>query len=141
MDDMGAVEGGVRVLDEDDVLMEGGAAVELSPSARFLHLRIHPPPGHKWIPDAAHTVEVSSDAPEVLNVPPWTRPDLSFDWRIPIEPRREGRAGVRLKGMLFFCPVADAMVCLFDMLDVTVPVLVEEGGEEVLEVEHTASPA
>ena len=129
------------VPDGDDVMMEGGEAVELSPSAKWMHLRIHPPPGHKWIPDAAHTVEVSSTDDDVLHIPPWKRPDLSFDWRIPIEPRKEGRAGVRIHGMLFFCPVADEMVCLFDMLDVTVPVLVEEGGDYVLEVEHVASPA
>lgn len=129
------------MLGDDDAMMEDGAAVELSPSAKWMHLRIHPPPGHKWIVDAAHTVEVTSTDDDVLHVPPWTRPDLSFDWRIPIEPRKEGRAGVHLRGMLFFCPVADAMVCLFDMLDVTVPVLVEEGGDYVLEVEHTATPA
>ncbi len=128
------------MLDGDDVMMEGGAAVELSPSAREMRLRVRPPPGHKWIPDAAHSVEVSSTDDGVLHVPPWTRPDLSFDWRIPIEPRKEGRAGIRIQGMLFFCPVTDASVCLFDMLDVTIPVLVEEGGEPTLEVEHTATP-
>lgn len=137
---MVASQGGSKVLDGDGAVMEDGAAVELSPSARWMHLRIRPPPGHKWIPDAAHTVEVSSTDDDVLHVPPWTRPDLSFDWRIPIEPRREGRAAVRIHGMLFFCPVADEMVCLFDMLDATVPVLVEEGGEPVLEVEHVATP-
>ena len=141
MDDMVVAEGGAKVPDGDGAVMEDGAAVEISPSARWMHLRIRPPPGHKWITGAEHEVQLASTDDEVLHIPPWAFPDLSFDWRIPIEPRKEGRAGVRIHGMLFFCPVADEMVCLFDMLDVTVPVLVEEGGDYVLEVEHTASPA
>ena len=129
------------MLEGDDVLMEGGAVVEVSPSAREMHLRILLPPGYKWIPGGAHSVEVGSTNEDVLHVPPWTRPDLAFDWHIPIEPRTEGRADVTVRGMLFFCPVSDESVCLMDMLDVKLPVLVEEGGEQVLDVEHTVTPS
>ena len=127
-------------MEGDDVLVGDDQELSLSPGAKGLHLTISLPPGYKWTDGASHHVEVASRNEDVLHVPPWRMPDLSMDWRIPIEVLSEGRTVVAVSGAMFFCPVADEDICMFGPIDLQVPIVIEPGGADELEISHRVTP-
>ena len=131
---------GVMEMDEDDLMVADDQEVSLDPRARVLHLTLALPPGYKWTDGASHHVTVASQNDDVLHVPPFKVPDLTFDWKVPIEVRAEGRTIITVSGAVFYCPVSDESICMFGPLDLSIPIVVEPGGMDVLEVAYTVSP-
>jgi hypothetical protein len=80
--------------------------------------------GYKYLTDGQHTVLLASSDESVLVVPPFEIPDLSFDWQVPVEVKGEGETTLHLQAMVFFCPVSDESICLFNACDVEQPVVV-----------------
>lgn len=130
----------VMEMDDDDVIVADDQEVSLDPGAKALHLRLLLPRGYKWTEGASHHVAVESHNDDVVHVPPFKVPDLTMDWMVPIEVRSEGRAIITVSGAVFYCPVADENICMFGPLDLSIPVVVEPGGMDVLEVSYTVSP-
>jgi len=127
-------------MDEDDVMIADDQEVSLDPGAKTLHLRLGLPRGYKWTEGASHHVAVESKNDDVVHVPPFKVPDLTMDWMVPIEVRSEGRTVIKVTGAVFYCPVTDENICMFGPLDLSIPVLVEPGGMDVLEVAYAVSP-
>lgn len=120
-----------------------GEATEhpISPRAKSIRLRFTLPEGYKFLLDAPHTVSVTSTDDGVIHVPPFTMPDTSFDYTVPIEVTGEGSTTIKVFGTLFFCPESDESICMFDGCDLEVPVVVSEEGDGTLEIVHKIEPA
>ena len=101
-----------------------------------LHLRLAE--GYKYLPDGHHTVSITSSDESVVSVPPFQLPDISFDWRVPVVVHGEGEAVLRVEATVFFCPVADESICLFNSCDIEQPVVVGEGGQ--VDIVHDIEP-
>jgi hypothetical protein len=130
----------VMEMDEDDVMVADDQEVSLDPGAKALHLRLALPRGYKWTEGASHHVTVASQNDDVVHVPPFKVPDLTMDWMVPIEVRSEGRTIITVTGAVFYCPVTDENICMFGPLDLSIPVVVEPGGMDVLEVSYAVTP-
>jgi hypothetical protein len=121
-----------------NVTGEGPRPVQrIDPRSDGVRLRIRLAEGYKVLPDGHHSVSVTSSDEAVVAVPPFEPPDLSFDWRVPVEVRGRGEALLRVQATVFFCPVSDESICLFSMAGVDQPVVVADGGqvEIVVDVE------
>ncbi len=122
--------------------MEGEATAHpISPRAKSITLRFTLPEGYKFLLDAPHTISVMSTDPDVIHVPTFIIPDASFDYTVPIEVMGEGSATINVFGTLFFCPVSDESICMFDGCDLAVPVVISEEGDGTLEIVHEIVPA
>jgi hypothetical protein len=119
---------------------EAPAPVWMDRGSESIRVWLRLPEGYKFLPDGTHQVTVSSSDDGVVHVPPFALPDLTFDYRVPVEVRDEGKATIRVQAMVFFCPVADESICLFDACDVEQPVVVLEGQEGYVEIVHDIEP-
>ena len=94
------------------------------------------PEGYKYLSDGQHTVLLTSSDESVLFVPPFDIPDISFDFRVPVEVRGEGETNLHLQAMVFFCPTSDESICMFNACDVEQPVVVLGGADADVEIVH-----
>ncbi len=101
-----------------------------------IRLALRLPEGYKFLPDGQHTVTLTSSDEAVLVVPPFGIPDLTFDWQVPVEVGGDGETTLHLLAMVFFCPVSDESICMFNACDVEVPVVVLGGAGTDLEILH-----
>jgi hypothetical protein len=101
-----------------------------------LRLWLRLPEGYKFLPDGQHTVLLGSSDESVMAVPPFGIPDLTFDWRVPVVVGEDGETTLHLQAMVFFCPTSDESICMFNALDVEVPVVVLTGAGTDLEIVH-----
>ena len=90
--------------------------------------------GYKYLLDGQHTVLLASSDESVLVVPPFGIPDLTFDWQVPVEVKGDGETTLHLQAMVFFCPVSDESICLFNACDVQQPVVVLGGTDADVEI-------
>ena len=119
---------------------ESPAPVWMDMASESIRVWLRLPEGYKFLPDGAHQVTVSSSDDRVVRVPPFALPDLSFDYRVPVEVVDEGKASIRVQAMVFFCPVSDESICMFNACDVEQPVVVLEGQEGDVEIIHDIEP-
>lgn len=99
-----------------------------------IRLALRLPEGYKFLPDGQHTVTLTSSDESVLTVPEFGIPDLTFDWQLPVEVKEDGETTLHLQAMVFFCPVSDESICMFNACDVEVPVVVLGGAGTDLEI-------
>ena len=111
----------------------------IDPDSDTIHVRLTLPEGYKFLPDGQHMVTLHSSDSEILWVHPFDLPDLTFDYLVPIEVRKEGEAVLHLEAMVFFCPVSDESICMFAACDEEFPIRVEPGGKGV-ELLHEIQP-
>lgn len=116
---------------------DGFPPQRLDPGSDSIRLHLRLAEGYKYLPDGHHTVSITSSNEDVVSVPPFVPPDLSFDWRVPVEVRGEGEAVLRVEATVFFCPVSDESICLFNLVETDQPIIVAPDGHVtmVLDVE------
>lgn len=112
----------------------------IPPTTKHFNLRFELPEGYKWLPDGAHHMSITSSDSEVIEVPHFQLPDLSFDYKVPIEVKREGRTILSIHAMLFFCPTADESICMFGGCDLKVPVAVSDAAVGTLDIVQLIEP-
>ena len=109
----------------------------LDPDSRTLRLTVVLPSYYMFLPDQHHHLHITSSDETVISVPPFDIPDLTFDWELPVEVHGEGEAVLHLEGQVFFCPVSDESICLFNLVETDQPIIVAPDGHVtmVLDVE------
>jgi hypothetical protein len=101
-------------------------------NAESIRVCLRLPEGYKFLPDGTHSVNITSSDERIVAVPTFELPDLSFDYRVPVKAIGQGEATLRIQAMVFFCPVSDESICMFNACDVEQPVeVVKEGGDGV----------
>ena len=101
----------------------------LDPGSDSIRLHLRLAEGYKYLPDGHHTVSVTSSDESVVAVPPFVPPDLSFDWPVPVEVRGDGEVVLRVQATVFFCPVSDESICLFNLAEVEQSVVIAQDGQ------------
>jgi hypothetical protein len=109
---------------------------EMDARETALHLVVRLPPGFMFLPDQHHYLNVRSSDVDVVEVPPFDLPDLTFDWYVPVEVTGEGDTSLRLEGQVFFCPVHDPLVCIYATIDEEWPVRVRAGSGGTVDLVH-----
>ena len=116
--------------DKDD------AAMMMDSGSDVVRVAIRLPEGYMFLPDQHHFMNLGSSDESVISIPPFELPDLTFDWLVPVEVRREGEAVLRLEGQVFFCPVAERTVCIYATIAEEHRVHVVEGSGGTVELVH-----
>ena len=112
------------------------AIQEMDANETTVHVAIRLPPGYMYVPDQHHYLNLSSSDESVVTVPPFDLPDRSFDWRLPVDVRGEGRTVLRLEGQVFFCPANEATLCIYATVDEEWTVRVRAGSDRCVELFH-----
>jgi hypothetical protein len=122
----------------DEVMPE---PVEMDAAIEAVRVWLRLPEGYRFLPDGAHTLVLTSSDEAVVSVPPFELRDLSFDHMVPVEVRGEGETTLTVQAMVFFCPLSDESICMFNACDVEQPVVVREGSGGRVEIVHDIEPA
>jgi hypothetical protein len=93
-----------------------------------VHLRLDPPDGHVWNADAPNHLEVLSDDPSVLEVPPFEPGDWGFDHTIPVVAASRGATRLRFRIVAYFCEDGAREFCRFSSLELVLPIVVGDAG-------------
>ncbi|UCC92208.1 MAG: hypothetical protein JSW25_05905 [Thermoplasmata archaeon] len=101
-----------------------------------MRLTVVLPSYYMYLPDKHHHLHFTSTDEAVISVPPFEVTDLTFDWELPVEVHGGGEAILHLEGQVFFCPVADATICIYATIDSRYHVRVERGAGHRLEIVH-----
>jgi DNA-binding beta-propeller fold protein YncE len=107
----------------------------LAPGEGKVHLRLTPPEGHEWNPEAPNGLEVVTDG-DVVMVPPFAPGDWDWDYEIPLMAKVQGTAEVRFSLVAYFCTSGERGFCLYRALELVMPVTIEDGGPHEIEVFH-----
>ena len=105
--------------------------------SKSIHVSIRLPEGYRFLEDRNHYLMLGSTNKEVLAPTAVPIEDLDFDWEVPVDVRGEGETELEIKGMVYFCPVEDAYVCIYSRTEERVPVRVEAGSGGRVELVHT----
>ena len=108
--------------------------------AKSIRVNLRLPEGYKFLPDGAHSINVTSSDERIVAVPHFEPPDLSFDYQVPVDAVGMGEATLRIQAMVFFCPTSDESICLFNACDVEQPIEVERGAEGGVEIFYDIEP-
>jgi hypothetical protein len=108
----------------------------LDRDSRTIRVAVRIPEGYRFLPDRHHYLVVLSSNEDVLEVPPILIDDLSFDWDVPVEVLGEGETTLEMRGLVFFCPASEGLVCIYGRVEDTLTVRVEEGSGGGVEFVH-----
>ena len=104
--------------------------IAVSPSARVIHVRLEPPPGHVWNRDAPNRLAVTAEG-KALEMGPFEARDASFDHEVPVRAAAEGGEGaVVVEAVAYFCEGGEGGFCRFGAVELRVPLSIGEGGTE-----------
>jgi hypothetical protein len=101
-----------------------------------MRLTVVLPSYYMFLPDQHHHLHFTSSDDNIITVPPFDIPDLTFDWELPVEVHGEGEAVLQLGGQVFFCPVTDATICIYATIDQRYHVRVVRDAGHRLEIVH-----
>ncbi len=109
--------------------------VTVAPGAGELRLTLRPPAGWKLNPGAPLTVTVAADGPAVVaEQPTLTATEPTFPLALPLR-LTAGAATVTVAIEAFTCSEGENGACVFNAVDLVVPVRVAAGGAAALELE------
>jgi hypothetical protein len=109
--------------------------VEIAPDAATGHIRLEPPEGHVWNPDAPHHLAVLADD-EWLEVGAVPEPDASWEVGFPLSVSGEGTTNLRFQVVAYFCEEDVPEYCRFVAAELVLPVTVTEDGGAAAEATH-----
>jgi hypothetical protein len=119
----------------------GRRVLEMDRDGRSIRVAVELPGGYEFLPDRNHYLMVESSDESVLAPSPIPIDDLAFDWEVPVDVRGEGETTLSLKGMVYFCPASDALVCISAHIDEKHDVRVSAGSGGAIELVHRVEDA
>ncbi len=109
------------------------APVGLPPGESVLHITLEPPLGHRWSGDAPNHIAIVGDEGVVV-APAYEPPAGIFDLHIPVEVAGLGEA--RVEAVVYYCEEGEREFCRFSVLELVVPVQVDDAGPREVDLEY-----
>jgi thiol-disulfide isomerase/thioredoxin len=112
-------------------------SVDVSTGTASVHIKLEPPAGHQWNPDAPHHLEVTAD--DLVTVGQVPEVDHAWDLEVPITSREEGKTNLRFHAVAYFCEEEVPELCRFVAVELVLPVTVTRQGTSEPEVRYRSN--
>jgi DNA-binding beta-propeller fold protein YncE len=109
--------------------------VEIGSGEARVHLKLVPPDGWAWNPDAPNHLKVEADD-GLLSLQDLEFQDCTWDQDVLISALEEGTTSLVFDLIAYYCGEDQAEVCRFSALELVLPVTVTASGPSLVQAEH-----
>jgi DNA-binding beta-propeller fold protein YncE len=107
----------------------------VSPRARSLRVRLEPPEGHVWNPDAPNRLAITAEG-KALELGAFEVRDASFDHDVPIKSASAGEGALVVEAVAYFCEGGADGLCRFGAVTLHVPIAIEDGAPDAPVIDY-----
>ena len=109
--------------------------VEIGPGDARVHLKLEPPEGWVWNPDAPNHLKVEA-GDGLLRLQDLEFHDWTWDHDVQISALKEGTTNLLFSLIAYYCEEDHAELCRFSALRLVLPVTVTSGGPAVVQAQY-----